>query len=64
MDAKKWIKVLGTVAAVVSFGANILGNWAGTKQLEAKIDERARDVYYAEKEKEAEETKSEENEDE
>lgn len=64
MDAKKWIGILGTIAAIVGFGANVLGNWAGAKQLEAKIDERARNVYYAEKEKETEETKNEENEDE
>lgn len=60
MSTNKWFKILGTIASVVGFGASILGNWAGAKQLEEKIDERARNVYYAEKEKEEnEETENE-----
>lgn len=41
----KWIKILGAIASVVGMGASLLSGWVGEKKLDAKIDERAKNVY-------------------
>ena len=52
--SNKWIEILGIIATVVGTGASLLSGWVGEKKLDAKIDERAKNVYTElENEKEA-----------